>query len=450
MRAMGLGLSARTATAAALLAATGCGGGGDSPEVIDQLTPMAANNDVPLSAIIHGRSFRPRYEFDAVSGNSRVDVTSFSAFLAPSSGQPAATAGPGTGATLSLQNVAWEAADMLAGVLPAGIPAGFYDLFVRDPQGHSLRLPQAFQSLGPDRIPPVVTISSPPNDGVVGATASVAVVVRADDGLGRVVSLQVNVRTDLAQILPYDCSAAAAAQTDCSFSFIAPAASSYPAVVYIDATAIDGGGNVGTAETVLELVPAPLATSLSPTSGSSLGGTSVTVQGASFLAGATDVMFDGVLATVTELSPASLTVLAPPHVAGAANVKVGVGGAWVNVPGDFLYVDPPIVREISPSFGPVTGGTAVEIVGDNFTQSTQILIGQTALLCATVQNPNLILGVTPAGSGQALIGALDVALGASTFGPAIFDYGADGGAGSDGGVGPLPYLADGGCPGSGP
>lgn len=446
MRAMALGLSARTATAAALLAVAGCGAGDDPPAVVDGLSPMAANNDLPLSAIIHGASFRPRYEFDAVSGTTRVDVTSFSAFLAPTLGGPQAIAG----AEVALQDVAWEAADMLVAVLPAGIPIGTYDLVVRDPQGHSSRLPSAFESLGPDRIPPTVTIESPANEGIVGATASVGVVVRADDGFGRVVSLQMSVRTDAAQIFSYDCSAAAAAQTDCSFSFLVPQASSYPAVIYIDASALDGGGNTGTAETTLELVPAPLATSLSPASGSSMGGTPVTVQGANFLAGATGVMFGGVLATLTELSPASLTAVAPPHLAGPVSVAVGVGGAWVDVPGGFLYVDPPIVREISPSFGPVTGGTAVEIVGDNFTQTTEIRIGPTALLYATVQNPNLILGVTPAGSGPAPVGAVDVATGASTTGPAIFNYGADGGTAPEGGVGPLPYLADGGSAGGGP
>jgi len=430
------------ATAAALLSAAGCGSGTDPPAGLVEMAPQAANNDISFAAVIFGTAFRPRYRFDAMSGNADVDVNGFSAMLSAG-----ASSAQGE-VQVPLSGVVWEAESMLQASIPAYVPAGTYDLVVHDPRGQSSRLSAAFDSLGPDLTPPVVTISSPPDDSVVGAGAAVPVVVQVDDGMGQVVSLQVNVRTDTAPILPYTCNPASQAKTACTFSFVAPPPSSSAAVLYIDATAIDGGGNTATAETVLELVPAPLATSLSPASGSSLGGTSVTVLGEKFLAGATNVLFGGVPVQITDQSTTSLSVVTPPHLAGAVDVTVEVGGDPVSVPGGFLYVDPPTVRGISPTYGPVTGGTAVKVVGDNFTQATQILIGQGTLTGSTFRNANLIEGLTPAatGTGSAPVGAFEPVLDAQTYGTVTFNYGADGGVPPlpDGGLS-IPCLRDSAC-----
>jgi IPT/TIG domain len=449
MRRMGTGSSARTATAAVLLAATGCGANVDQPAVLDQMTPSASYYDVALTAIIYGTPFRPTYEFDAVSGNTGIDVHGFSAFLSPSAYSVS------TNVKQNLSAVVWEASNMLQAVVPAGIALGTYDLVVRDPRGQTSRLQAAFNSLGPDLTAPVVTIVGPVDDSIVGAQAQVPVVVEVSDGPGQVVSLEVNLRTDATSFPPHDCSAAAQAKTACTFSFMAPSPTSGASEMFIDATATDSGGNVGTAETVVELVPAPVATSLSPASGSTAGGTSVTLLGANFLAGETSVAFDGAPASITTGSATSFTVLTPPHIAGLVNVTVETGGAPATFSTKFLYVDPPIVRAITPAYGPVAGGTAVRVVGDNFNQGTQISIGGLPLEASAFDNANLIEGVTPVGSGPSLVGAFDPILTAGTIGPVVFNYGADGGiptgspGGLDGGV-PIPCLVDAGCSGGGP
>jgi hypothetical protein len=69
-------------------------------------------------------------------------------------------------------------------------------------------------------------------------------------------------------------------------------------------------------------VPAPTVSSVSPNSGSTQGGTNVTIAGTGFLAGAV-VQFDGVNATnVTVVSSTSITATTPPHAVGAVNVVV--------------------------------------------------------------------------------------------------------------------------------
>ena len=68
--------------------------------------------------------------------------------------------------------------------------------------------------------------------------------------------------------------------------------------------------------------PAPTVTAINPTSGTSGGGTPVTITGTGFLAGAT-VTFGGTAATgVTVVSSTSITATTPAHAAGAVNVVV--------------------------------------------------------------------------------------------------------------------------------
>jgi hypothetical protein len=68
--------------------------------------------------------------------------------------------------------------------------------------------------------------------------------------------------------------------------------------------------------------PPPTLTSVTPNSGTTLGGTAVTLTGTNFVAGAT-VSFGGTAATgVTVVSATSITATTPAHAAGAVNVVV--------------------------------------------------------------------------------------------------------------------------------
>jgi hypothetical protein len=446
-----MGTAARRATAVLYLGALGCGTGVDRPAGLTGMTPGKANDDLPLAALIGGTSFRPAYRFDPVSGSASLDVSGFSARLLPSLGSPTANV------ETPLSGVVWQSETLLQAQVPPGVAAGTYDLVVADPRGQSSRLTKAFASLGPDLTPPVVTIVRPADGAIVGAGAQVSCVVQADDGLGQIVSLAVTVRTDQASVSAADCSTAAQIKSPCELTFVAPTPTlpSGAGVLYLDATAFDGGGNQGTAEIVLQLVAAPRAIAVSPVRGSTLGSTLVTVSGANFLGPQqTSVSFGGGAATISAWTPTSLTVETPLHVAGPVDVTVEVGGAVSSLPDGFLYVDPPIVRQISPGFGPTAGGTAVSVVGDNFTQATEILIGGAPLAGAGYQSPNRITGLTPPGQlGMSPVGTYDPVLDSTNYGMAIFTYGAGGdftGGPDGGGPPPIPCLSDAACAGDGP
>jgi IPT/TIG domain len=410
---------ARSVTAAMLLsAAAGCGVGAEPPAVLTQLVPAMTYNDAPAAATIGGYPFRPAYQFDTTSGGASVDVNGFSAALIPGQAPP-----PGSPASFSLGTVSWESIGILGAELPAGIPAGQYDLLVADPRGHSARLPGAFTSLGADTIAPTVSIVSPSDGGVIGSGATIEVVVAADDGYGRLVSLEVTVGSGSTSLPLYICPLTGLAQSSCAFKLAAPAPAAAGDRLFVDAQAIGSGGLVGETRVSALLVAAPVPTGISPAAGPTLGGTAVTISGAAFVVGATEVAFDGQSATLSDVTPTSITALAPAHAAGPATVTVTTGGATTTLAGPFSYVAPPVVRELSPISGPPGGLVPITIVGENFApQTTRITFDGAALLCPTFVNSNRIEGYVPPGMGIEEVAATDAVAGSSPGVAVPFDY----------------------------
>jgi serine/threonine-protein kinase len=124
------------------------------------------------------------------------------------------------------------------------------------------------------------------------------------------------------------------------------------------------------------MIPAPAVTGLSPSSGTTAGGTAVTITGTN-LSGATGVSFGGAAATITADSSTQITVTSP---AGTGTVSVTVttpGGSAAA--GKFTYVTPPpAISAISPSSGTTDGGTTVTITGTNLTGATGVSFGGAA------------------------------------------------------------------------
>jgi Big-like domain-containing protein/IPT/TIG domain-containing protein len=60
---------------------------------------------------------------------------------------------------------------------------------------------------------------------------------------------------------------------------------------------------------------------------------------------------------------------------------------------------PPVVTEISPSFGSESGGTAVQISGAGFSSGSTVHFGKTSATKVSVNSPTSITAVAPAGTG---------------------------------------------------
>ena len=149
-------------------------------------------------------------------------------------------------------------------------------------------------------------------------------------------------------------------------------------------------------------VAAPIVTSISPSGGPSGGGTSVIITGAGF-SEASAVSFGTTNATsFTVNSDTQITAIDP---AGAGIVDVTVttaGGTSATSAADqFTYSNLPDVTGVSPSSGPVGGGTSVVITGGGFTGATAVLFGANAATSFTVNSATHITATDPAGSGTA-------------------------------------------------
>lgn len=149
--------------------------------------------------------------------------------------------------------------------------------------------------------------------------------------------------------------------------------------------------------------PAPTVTGISPASGSSAGGTQVTIAGTGFINGAT-VSIGGAPGTnVVVNGSTSISARTSAHSAGTVNVVVtnndGQSGTLQN---GFTYTTSsnpaPTVSGISPTSGPTVGGTSVTITGTNFATGATVQIGGAAATNVVVASPTSVTARTPAHS----------------------------------------------------
>ena len=143
----------------------------------------------------------------------------------------------------------------------------------------------------------------------------------------------------------------------------------------------------------------PSVTGVTPGSGTTAGGTLVTVSGTD-LTGATSVTFGGLAATgLTPVSATTLQVTSPAHAAGPVDVRVTTpaGVSPVVAAGTFSYVEPaPAVTAVAPTSGPTTGDTEVTVTGTDFTGATSVTFGDVEGTDLAVTSDTSLTVVSPA------------------------------------------------------
>ena len=167
--------------------------------------------------------------------------------------------------------------------------------------------------------------------------------------------------------------------------------------------------------------PAPTITAISPTSGTTLGGTAITITGTNFT-GATSVKVDGVAATsVVVLSATSITARTPAAKSTTSFGNIGAKSVTVTTPkgtatkaNGFIYVALPTITSVSPSSGVTLGGTAFTITGTNLTGATSVKVNGVAATSVAVVSATKITAKTPAGTAGAKSVAVTTANGTAT------------------------------------
>ncbi len=153
-----------------------------------------------------------------------------------------------------------------------------------------------------------------------------------------------------------------------------------------------------------ETATTPLVYLVDPRTGPSAGGTAVDIVGDRFVSGAT-VRFGANAATdVQVVSATQIACTTPAGPIGPVDVVVvnpdGERGEYL---GGFAYYDAgqaPVVTQVDPAQGPVSGGTVVTILGNNFVPGSGLTVsfGQTLAENVEYLQPTSLRATTPSGT----------------------------------------------------
>jgi IPT/TIG domain len=167
-------------------------------------------------------------------------------------------------------------------------------------------------------------------------------------------------------------------------------------------------GNLNASLVPPVVVPAvPAVTSIAPASGPVAGGTSVVITGSGFK-GATGVSFSSIAAASFVVNSDTQITAVTPVGATGANLPV-----IVTTPGGVSAVNTlwtygaagaaggPVVSSISPTSGPVAGGTSVILTGTGLTGATRVTVGGNAATGLSVSSDTSMTFTAPAGAAGA-------------------------------------------------
>jgi len=156
-----------------------------------------------------------------------------------------------------------------------------------------------------------------------------------------------------------------------------------------------GGGGGGPA--------APTLVSISPTGGSPLGGTALTLTGTNFDAGVTSVTIGGQGATgIGPETATSVTCATPPGSPGVVDVAITTPGGTAVLTNAFTYYTPPTIASVAPVVGLEGGGTLVQVLGTGFLAgdpgTPTVRFGGQAATGVSVSSDTVLSCTTPPGA----------------------------------------------------
>lgn len=161
--------------------------------------------------------------------------------------------------------------------------------------------------------------------------------------------------------------------------------------------------------------PAPMA--VFPTTDVTAGGKTVTITGTS-LSGTTSVSFGAVAATsFTVVSDTEVDAVTPMHLAGTVPIIITTpGGTDSSL--SFKFQQAPVISSITPTSGPNTGGTLVNISGAGLIDTLAVHFGLTPATSFAVISDNTVTAASPARAAGASAVTVDTA--SATSNGAVF------------------------------
>lgn len=169
---------------------------------------------------------------------------------------------------------------------------------------------------------------------------------------------------------------------DTTLTLVTPA-NLVAAATAVDITVSSGQGTSLTSSADQFTYTPPQVSGLSPSDGPATGGTAVTITGVGFL-GATGVNFGSLpAASFSVVSDTTITATAPADPGLTADTPTDVtvtsaaGTSAATAADTYTFAVPPTISGVSPSSGPLIGGTTITITGANLAYATGLVIGET-------------------------------------------------------------------------
>ncbi len=279
----------------------------------------------------------------------------------------------GTAAT----EVSYVSATTLRARTPAGTASQVVAATVTNPDSQGATRANAFTYVTTPA--PTVTAVSPATGAQVGGTAVAVTGTNFNEGLTVTFG---SVAGSVVSVSPLQVVVFAPAQ---------------PSATKVDITVTNTDGKSAKLTGAFTYTKPPTLTKVTPASGSSAGGTQITLTGTNLQAGM-KVMVAGIQATEVEVTSASAaTAVTPPGLVSLATVTVSnPDGQGASLAASFQYLAPPVVSAVTPVNGPDTGGTTITVTGAGFGEGARVFVGEAEATDVVVVSATQVTAVTPA------------------------------------------------------
>ena len=340
--------------------------------VTDSIAPSSISVDVTVSGLDGSATKANAFTYSAVLPV----VSTLSATRGPVAGGTVVTLSGANFANTSSVKIGGTAA-LLGAVTETSIvittpakSAGSYDVVVTTVEGVGT-LTGGFTYVAP----PTIASVSP----TVGAVAGGQTVTLTGTSLSSISSLTVG-----------GTSVSPTVVDESHVTFVTPAKSAGTVGVSL----VTAGGSASSSN-IFTYAPLPTIASLSTSTGSTSGGTSLTISGTN-LSWVTDVSFGGAAAVVSTKTATTIVVTTPAHVAESVTVTVSALNGTAAKSSAFTFAPSPTVSAINKSQGPLGGGTVVTLTGTNLSSVAGVSVGGTAATAVSASSSTSLQFTMPA------------------------------------------------------
>ena len=150
------------------------------------------------------------------------------------------------------------------------------------------------------------------------------------------------------------------------------------------------GGSVGGVDDVTYADP-PTITSVSPSTGTTLGGTPVTIIGTEL--STAKISVGGKDPVVTFKDFGEIDFVAPPHTQGPVTITASGPGGDATLANAFTYVAPPTITSVTPLVDYFAGGTTVTLKGERLATTSSVKFGAKTAVITSKQDTQLTVTV---------------------------------------------------------